>query len=185
VKTQYYAASSLDGYIADSSNSLDWLFQFGDPEDTSYPEFIKDIGALAMGSTTYEWLLANHVYPESGEPQPWMYEQPTWVFTSRSLRPIPNADIRFVSGDVLPVHRQMVEAAKGKNVWITGGGDLAGQFYDQGLLDELIIQITPVTLGSGAPVLPRRITTPPMRLTAVDRYGEAFVELRFDVQRAR
>ena len=52
MKTQYYTASSLDGFIADPENSLDWLMQLGDPEGTSYPDFIRDVGALAMGSTT-------------------------------------------------------------------------------------------------------------------------------------
>ena len=62
-----------------------------------------------------------------------------------------------MSGDVAPVHAEMVEAAGGKNVWIVGGGDLAGQFADAGLLDEVIVYIAPVTLGSGAPLLPRRV----------------------------
>jgi dihydrofolate reductase len=51
----------------------------------------------------------------------------------------------------------MVEAAGTKNVWLVGGGDLVGQFADRGLLDELWVQYAPVTLGGGAPLLPRRI----------------------------
>jgi len=181
MKTQYYTATSLDGYIADADNSLDWLMRLGDPEETSYPEFIREVGAIAMGSTTYQWLLDHHHAPESTQPLPWSYTQPTWVFSSRELPAVPGADIRFVRGDVRPVHREMVEAAAGKNVWIVGGGDLVGQFHDHGLLDEVIVQITPVTLGGGAPLLPRRIDDPPMRLVAVERYGAAFVELRFEV----
>jgi dihydrofolate reductase len=183
MKTQYYTASSLDGFIADPRNSLDWLMQFGDPEEGSYPAFIRDVGAIAMGSTTYEWVLDNHIHPDSGNPQPWPYAQPAWVFTSRSLRTIDGADIRFVSGDVRPVHEQMVAAAGGKNVWIVGGGELAGQFHDQGLLDELIVTVAPVTLGGGAPLLPRVITKPPLRLVDTTRFGDAFVELRYEVPR--
>ncbi|HEX6099598.1 MAG TPA: dihydrofolate reductase family protein [Thermoanaerobaculia bacterium] len=176
MKTQYYTATSLDGFIADAQNSLDWLIQFGDPEESSYPAFIRDVGALAMGSTTYEWLLAEN-------PQPWPYEQPVWVFTTRELPRIEGANLRFVRGDVRPVHEEMVAAAGGKNVWIVGGGELAGQFHDHGLLDELIVTIASVTLGAGAPLLPRRIATPPLRLMSVTRYGEAFVELRYEVPR--
>ena len=183
MKTQYYTATSLDGFIADAQNSIDWLMQFADPEDGSYPDFIRDVGAIAMGSTTYEWVLNNHVRPGTENAQPWMYEQPTWIFTTRDLPRIEGADIRFVRGDVRPVHEQMVAAAGGKNVWIVGGGELAGQFHDHGLLDELIVTIAAVTLGGGAPLLPRRITTPPLRLTAVRRFGEAFVELRYEVGR--
>ena len=183
MKTQYYTATSLDGFIADANNSLDWLLQLPDPENGSYPEFIKNVGAIAMGSTTYDWVLDNHVRPGSENSQPWMYEQPSWVFTSRTLREIPGADIRFVKGDVRLVHEQMVAAAGGKNVWIVGGGELVGQFHDAGLLDELIVTIAPVTLSGGAPLLPRVIAKPPMKLTAVNRYGDTFVELRYDVVR--
>ena len=181
--TQYYTASSLDGFIAAPGNSLDWLFQFGSPDDTSYPAFIREVGAIAMGSTTYEWILDHQIRPDADHPQPWAYVQPTWVFTSRSLPAVPGADIRFVKGDVRPVHREMVAAAGGKNVWIVGGGELAGQFHDHGLLDELIVQVASVTLGGGAPLLPRAITTPPLRLVSVTAYRDAFAELRYEVPR--
>lgn len=178
MKTQYYGASTLDGFIADENHSLDWLMQMGDPVETSYPEFIRDVGALAMGAHTYEWVVR---YLSQGDtPQPWTYEQPTWVFTHRDLPVHPGADVRFVRGDVRPVHAEMAEAADGKNVWVVGGGELAGQFHDAGLLDELIIQIVPVTLGRGAPLLPRRIAIPPLQLTDVRQYG-AMVEVRYTV----
>ena len=184
MKTQYYTASSLDGFIADANHSLDWLFRLGDVEETSYPVFIRDVGALAMGSSTYEWMLRHAVGPNADRPQPWPYQQPTWVFTSRSLPVVAGADIRFARGDVRPVHAQMVKAAAGKNVWIVGGGDLAGQFHDAGLLDELFVQIGSVTLGSGMPLLPRAITDPPLRLLSVRKIGTGFAELHYAVQRA-
>jgi dihydrofolate reductase len=62
-----------------------------------------------------------------------------------------------------------------------GGGDLVGQFHDQGLLDELIVSIAPVTLGRGAPLLPRRITTPPLVLREVRAMGGAFVRVVYEV----
>lgn len=181
MKTQYYVASSLDGFIATPENSLEWLLQLGDIAETSYPDFIREVGALAMGSTTYEWILRNHVSPDSADPNPWPYQQPAWVFSSRSLPPIEGADIRFVQGDVRPAHRQMAAAAHGMNLWIVGGGELAGRFHDQGLLDELIVQIAPVTLGSGAPLLPRTITAPALRLLSAKTFANTFVELRYEV----
>lgn len=183
MKTQYYTASSLDGFIADRNNSLEWLFQFGGEGETGYGDFIKEVGAIAMGSTTYEWILDHQVRPRTGKPQPWSYQQPTWVFTSRSLSPVPGADIRFVTGDVRPVHQQMAAAAAGKNIWIVGGGELVGKFHDHGLLDEVIIFFAPVTLGGGAPLLPRAITTPPMRLIAVRDVGGIFVQVTYEVKR--
>jgi dihydrofolate reductase len=181
MKTQYYTASSLDGFIADPNDSLDWLFPLGNVEETSYPSFIKQVGALAMGSHTYEWMLRHVVGAEADHPMPWPYKQPTWVFSSRALDLIPNEDIRLVSGDVRAVHKDMVAAAAGKNVWIVGGGDLAGQFYDHGLLDELFVQIGSVTLGAGKQLLPRSITTPPLRLVSVRAVGTGFAELHYEV----
>jgi len=183
VKTQYYTASSLDGFIATPDDSLEWLFPLGDIEATSYPSFIRDVGALAMGSTTYEWMLRHVVGPGAKRPEPWPYTQPAWVFSSRALPPLPGADIRFVRGDVRPVHEAMVRAAGGKNVWIVGGGELAGRFYDHGLLDELFVQVGSVTLGAGKPLLPRAITSPPLRLISARAVGPGFAELHYEVPR--
>lgn len=179
MKTQYYTATSLDGFLATEDDSLDWLFPLGDINDTSYPDFIADVGALAMGSATYMWMVrhAEKVAEEAGAS--WPYSQPTWVFTHRSLPSIPGADIRFVHGDVGPIHVEMARAAGPKNIWIVGGGDLAGQFFDAGLLDEAIIQVASVTLGGGKPLFPRRVTSPPWTLLSVRQVGSGFAELRY------
>lgn len=185
MKTQFYTATSLDGFIATEDDSLEWLFPLGDIKDTSYPSFIAEVGTLAMGSATYEWMLrhANTVADETGSP--WPYTQPTWVFSSRKLPIIERADIRFVKGDVRRVRAEMAKAAGGRNIWIVGGGDLAGQFYDADLLDEIIVQIGSVTLGRGKPLFPRRITTPPLQLLSVRQVGTGFAELRYQVPRGR
>ena len=185
MKTIYYTAATLDGFIATRDDSLEWLFPLGELEATSYPAFIRDVGALAMGSATYDWMLRHVVGPGASRPQPWPYTQAAWVFTSRALPPVPGADIRFARGDVRPVHAEMVAAAGGKNVWIVGGGELAGQFYDHGLLDELFVQVGSVTLGSGKPLLPRTITSPPLRLLSVRAVGTGFAELHYEVPHGR
>jgi dihydrofolate reductase len=185
MRTQYYTAASLDGFIATEDDSLDWLFPLGNISDTSYPQFIKDVGALAMGSATYEWMLRHVVKPECTSPGEWPYQQPTWVFSSRKLPEIPHADIRFVQGDVRPVHDQMRAVANGLNLWLVGGGDLVGQFYDAGLLDDIIVQMGSVTLGSGKQLLPRRIMSPSLKLISVQQFGEGFAELRYEVPISR
>ena len=182
--TQYYTASSIDGFIADADNSLSWLFQFSEPSgmEDEYPRFIAQVGAMAMGSTTYEWIAQHTGF--LNDPSKWEYDVPTWVFSSRKLPRVEGPDVRFVSGDVMPVHEEMLRAANGKNIWLVGGGDLVGQFHDQGLLDEVIIGMASVTLGSGAPLLPRRIVTPPLELLGVTAYGADFVTLRYAVRKA-
>jgi dihydrofolate reductase len=100
MKTQYFTATSLDGFIATEDDSLEWLFPLGNPADSSYPEFIAEIGALAMGSATYEWILRNTGKVAADAGSAWPYTQPAWVFSSRTLPAIEGADIRFVKGDV-------------------------------------------------------------------------------------
>jgi dihydrofolate reductase len=181
MKTQYYTASSLDGYIATEDHSLEWLFPLVELEATGYPAFFSQVAALAMGSSTYEWLLRHIVKPGAADEVAWPYAQPAWIFTTREL-PVPaGADICFVRGDVRPVHAHMTALAGPKNIWVVGGGDLAGQFFDAGLLDELIVQVGSVTLGRGMPLFPRRVFSPTLRLQSVQRYGEGMVELQYAV----
>jgi len=133
-----------------------------------------------MGSTTYEWILDHEFAGKDPTEWKWPYEVPCWVFTHRELTLVPNALVEFTSADVTAVHAEMAEAAGGRNVWIVGGGDLAGQFADAGLLDEVLVSIAPVTLGAGAPLLPRRIE---LRLEELGRNGD-FASARYSVVRA-
>lgn len=169
--TTYLVAASLDGFIADEHDDLSWLLELdGEDENNPYPGFIEGVGALAMGATTYEWIRRHH-------PGEWVYEQPAWVFTHRDLEPLPGRDIRFTDAPVADVHAEMSRAAAGKDLWLVGGGELVGQFLDAGLLDELWVSVTPVTLGAGAPLLPRRSG---LRLLDVVRSSDdTFVHLHY------
>ncbi len=169
--TAFYTATSLDGFIAGPENSLDWLFTRKQNHDgpLNYDAFIADIGAVAMGRTTYEWVLRH----ENGK---WPYALPAWVFTNHDV-PQADGDIRIVSGDVTEHHAAMVDAADGKGVWVVGGGDLAAQFADAGLLDEVIVYIAPVFLGAGAPLFTRHQE---LELVELAQNGE-FACARYDV----
>lgn len=175
--TVYYLAASLDGFVADADNSLQWLLRLDDGS-ASEDGFVESVGALAMGSTTYEWLLEHQI----GAGKPWPHPQPTWVFTHQPRRAVPGADIRFTRAPIPSVHRELAAAAGNKPIWIVGGGDLAGQFQDHHLLDEIIVTVAPVTLGSGSPLMPRRIDWPPLELVSVARHG-AFAQLHYRVPR--
>lgn len=169
--TTYYTATSLDGFIADEQHSLEWLFRQDQDESgpLNYDEFFARIGAVVMGSVTYEWVVRH----ENGT---WPYHLPAWVLTTRDL-PTVDGDVRLARGDVRAVHDEMTAAAGGKDLWVVGGGDLAGQFADAGLLDEVIVYVAPVTLGRGAPLLPRRLD---LRLEELAR-NKAFACARYSV----
>lgn len=184
-KTQYYTATSIDGYIADADNSLSWLFEVGgeadEPGSDRFAAFFAEVGAFCMGATTYEWVLNHDKLLD--HPEKWREyyaDTPCWIFTHRDLPAIPGANLTFVSGDVAPVHEAMLAAAAGRNVWIVGGGELTGAFADAGRLDEIILSVAPVTLGSGAPLLPRRLLSSRLTLTEATRAGQ-FAQLKYNV----
>jgi dihydrofolate reductase len=181
--TTYHTATSLDGFLATPDHSLQWLFDVpgADDGDTGTDDFLAGVGALAMGSTTYEWVVEHESLRQRPEVwTAWYGDRPTWVFTTRDLPVVAGADIRFTRDSVAQVHAQMVEAADGLDIWLMGGGDLVGQFADAGLLDRIVTTIAPVTLGAGAPLLPRDIRSDRLTLRSVERRGP-FAELTYDV----
>ena len=153
-RTVYFTATTLDGYIADDHDSLEWLFvqDIDAAGPNSHEAFMGGVGAMVMGRTTYEWV-RRHLEKTD---EAWSYAVPTWVVTHAELPGMDGADIRFAQGEVGPIHAAASAAAGGKDIWVVGGGDLAGQFADAGLLDQLVVSIAPVTLGSGRPLFPRR-----------------------------
>ena len=147
----YFTAASLDGFIVDDRGSLDWLTSREIDVDGpfGYKAFETGVGALVMGSATYEWLLANG-------PGDWMYSQPTWVLTHRPDIIAAGHPVQVFSGPVTELQPRLVAAAGDKHVWVVGGGEVAAQFVGAGLVDEMIVSYAPCSLGSGAPVLPLR-----------------------------
>jgi dihydrofolate reductase len=189
-RTVYLTATSADGFIADADNSLSWLFEVPTEENQAphaneFGSFFRTIGAFVMGATTYEWVLDQEDMLE--HPERWTEpygDVPCWVLTHRELPPIPGVDLRFVEGDVAPIHAAMAKAADDKDIWIVGGGGLVAAFDDQGLLDEVRLSMQPVFLGSGAPLLSRRITSERMTLRSVEANGQS-IEIVYDVTAPR
>ena len=174
-------ATTINGWIADTDNSLAWLFAVDGGDHPDEGLFPSTATVMVEGSTTYEWLLAesdliNH-------PEKWQEfhgDKPTFVFTTREL-PVPaGADIRFVRGSVAEVVPALREAAGDGDIWVVGGGDLAGQFFDAGVLDQIAISIAPVALDGGAPLFPRRVESDRLRLASAEKVGQ-FARVVYDV----
>jgi dihydrofolate reductase len=183
-KVQYYAACTLDGFIAESDDNLDWLTNYdgryegeGAVSARSYDAFYEGVGALVFGSVTYEWVLDH-----AGE---WPYPgKPTWILSTRDLpRPADEgADVRIAEGQVPDLHDEMMAAAGERNLWVVGGGNVASQFADAGLLDEVIVTVVPVVLGQGKPLFDRRLPGGPMQLTGTRAFTSGMVELSYAVK---
>jgi dihydrofolate reductase len=189
-KTQYYCAMSLDGYIAESDDTLAWLMEYEgsfEGEGTEpggrggYERFYEDVGALVSGSVTYEFILGH-----MAEGDEWPYKgKPCWILSSRDL-PVPDGDgvdVRIVDAKVPELHDEMIAAAGERNLWVVGGGNVASQLADEGLLDEVLVTVVPVVLGEGKPLFDRRLPGGPMQLTGTTTFDSGMVELRYEIRR--
>jgi dihydrofolate reductase len=177
----YFTATSFNGFIATADNSLDWLFEVDSDEAVDFTRFLDGVGVLVSGSTTYEWVYAHEGLADSpGKWREFYGDRPTFVFTSRELPAPEGADIRFVEGGVEGHLAAIREAAGDRDVWVIGGGDLAGQFLDAGALDEIQVTLAPVALAGGAPLFPREIRSDRLRLKSAERFGQ-FAHLTYEV----
>ena len=178
---------SLDGYIAEADDTIEWLtgyegsYEGGeqDPGMAGYDDFYAEVGAMISGSVTYEFLL-DHM-ADGGK---WPYSgKPVWVLSSREL-PEPDGedvDVRIGQAKVEDLHPELVAAAGGRNVWVIGGGNVASQFADAKLLDDVIVTVVPVVLGSGKPLFDRALPGGPMQLAGTTAFSTGMVQLRYRI----
>lgn len=167
---RYYTATSLDGFLADDEHSLAWLFKQDIDEDGpgSTAAFLTEVGAQVMGASTYLWVLEHD--------RDWLPEIPTFVFTHRDLEPASD-HISFLAGSPAEHRATLETAASGRDVWVMGGGGLAAEFAASEMLDEVVVSIAPVTLGSGKPLFGGAFD---LELKGCERNRD-FVVARYDV----
>lgn len=180
-RIRFDTATTIDGFIADEHHSLSWLFAVPGSADAERDIATPDAAVDVMGSHTYEWLLRES--DMLAHPEKWAEffgATPVFVFTSRTLPTPEGADVRFVDGTVAEALPRIRDAAGDGDVWVLGGGELAGQFLDAGALDELAVSIAPVTLGAGARLFPRRLESDRLHLVAVRAVGH-FVRAVYEV----
>lgn len=138
-----YIAVSLDGFIADKNDSVDWLDVYGDG-DYGFAAFIKNIGSIIIGKRSYD----------IGVKQDW-YKGDTYgnnpiVVVSETVpeEVSDQAEFYFVS-NIKEAYEKAAELANGKDIYLFGGASLVQQFLNSSLLDEMYIHIAPILLGSG------------------------------------
>lgn len=177
------AAVSLNGFLADEQRSLQWLFDVPGALEPDASLLPKDVAVHVEGASTYLWMLEHEQLLE--HPEKWQEFYPgiiTYVFTTRDL-PIPaGAEVRLVSGPVAGVLPELREAAGQKHIWVLGGGELLGQFFDVDAIDTLALTIAPAALASGAPVLPRTISSERLQLIEARQAGP-FARLVYQVNK--
>ena len=164
----YYAAASLDGFIATPDGSVEWLEPFeASGEDYGYAEFLASIDALVMGSRTYEQALTFG---------PWPYaEKPAVVLSGRSLPAV--APSVIVADAAPPDAVDLLAANEGvRRIWLVGGGAVAGAFQTAELIDEYVVSIMPVLLGGGVGLLGGKGSMGRVLLTSSRTYADGVVQ---------
>ena len=143
-KIIFYVAASLDGFLADENGGVDWLMPYQEAGyDYGYAAFYKNIGYVITGSKTFE--------QARNFPGGWSTPHAvTYIFTSRQLETDGRKDLILWNGDITELANELKE--KEKDTWLMGGAKLAGQFFNEGKVDELILSVIPTILGKGRPL---------------------------------
>lgn len=144
---RYHVAISLDGFIAPKDGSADWLAPYGKVAMGFIGPWMKQIGGIIVGRSTYDQSVAM-----GG----WMWGQtPALVMTSRAIEKGPQS-VHAHAGDPLAglaqLRRRMSDQDLDTDIWLFGGGVTAGLFLKHGLIDLVELAIVPVALGEGRPL---------------------------------
>lgn len=170
----YHVTSSLDGYIARPDGRLDWFDAQRQPdEEYSFQYFYSGIDALLMGRRTYQALIAR------GEP--WPYAGKPCVVLTRSELPRASAEVQLTHCTPAQAIAALGEA-KFQRIWLVGGGSLAGTCHAAGLLDEVVINMTPYLLGAGIPMLASGMERG-LVLNDQRRFSSGTVQLHYQVKK--
>jgi len=173
-----HMVASLDGFIARKDGGVDWLetsdsFEGGETLDPQYiQDFLRTIDCYVMGSRTYETALG---FEDKGFG--WSYgDKPVVVLTRRDL-PKRRETIEFHAGDLAALVKDRLRPRYG-NIWVVGGGAVAGECIRRGLADEVRYTIAPVLIGEGIPFFARLDSDVALHLLEVKAYKSGLVALR-------
>jgi dihydrofolate reductase len=166
-----FIAVSLDGYIARSDGSIEWLNQIPGEGDNGFGAFYRMIDTMVMGRSTYDHLLTLvKEFPHA--------DKRCYVFSrSRHGR---DENVQFVNENVADFTRRLLR--EGSQVWLAGGGQLAEAFLKANLVDRMIITVAPSILGEGIPLFPGVHPEAHLCLQETRRHGQ-FVQMHYDVRR--
>jgi len=142
VRSTYYLASSLDGFIADKSGGVNWLDEVDiDPADSTYEKFYSTVDGLMMGRSTYDFIFEYGCWPYG--------DKPAWVITTRPFESLSGCNLQG-STDMETAWNE-AKLLGIENLWIVGGGKLVGSLLQKELLTHIQVTIMPVVLGKGIP----------------------------------
>ena len=153
---------SLDGFVSGPSGEKDWVFKTGDEESLAWSvSKVREAGLIIMGRKSFEGL-APYWPTATGPFAAPMNEIPKAVFTKKGYKGFdPGTDAspaaaswakaRVFDGDLAEGIRKL-KAEPGKPIVAIGGAGFMQSLIATGLIDEYVLAIHPVALGSGLPI---------------------------------
>ncbi len=175
-----YIATSADGYIARPDGDVEWLNRLPRTADYGMGKFYSTIDTILWGRKTYDWLLG--YAKKRGKTKGLVDTKVANYVFSRKPPARALAGVEFVSEPVKAFAKRL-RAAPGKHIWMMGGGGLIASFLDAGEIDEFDIQVIPVFIGKGIPLVAPRQRDVPLRLLSTTKYRDGVVRLRYEVPR--
>jgi dihydrofolate reductase len=168
-----YIASSLDGFIARRDGSIDWLPQpEKGGEDYGYADFMAGVDTVVMGRKTYDCAR------ELGEAA--AFPGRRCIVFSRRRGPARRQGVRFVAEEPAEFLRRL-RARRGGGIWLVGGGEIARECLEAGVVNTLVLTLVPVLLGDGVPLFLPRGGTTWLQLRASRSFERGLVQLTYDV----
>ncbi len=164
----YHIAVTLDGYICHQDGSIDGFLLEGEHAD----DFIQAIGTydtVLMGSKTYEFGFQYGL--KAGEPA---YPNLKHYIFSKSLDFKSSESVTLVRSEAINVVKDL-KGIDGKDIWLCGGGELAGHLLDNGLIDQVFLKINPTVFGSGRKLFGRSKKSLNMRLIRSNPYNNGII----------
>lgn len=136
-------AISLDGYIASDDGGYDWIVGAGDSilntkDKFDFDKFLDGVDIVVMGKNCYDQNMHNDYKNKK-----------VYIATSKNIQDKDN--LYFINGDIVKVIQEEKEK-EGKDIFLFGGGVLIDSFIKADVIDEYIIGIIPIILGSGRPL---------------------------------
>jgi len=167
-----YIAISLNGKIAKSDGSVDWLENIPNPDglDYGYASFYESIGTTIQGRNSYDQIMSWDIdFPYAGKRN--------YVFTqNEALKDTEH--VTFVSKDHVNFVKQL-KAEKGDGIWLIGGGQLNTLFLKERLIDELRVFVMPIAIEEGIELFPNLPKEVALTLKTSKTYPTGVVELRY------
>lgn len=174
-KIIYYIASSADGYIAHQDGSVTDFLMEGEHADDFVSHF-QNYDTVLMGRGTYEAGFQYGIKP--GEPA---YKGLKHVIISKSLNFESNNEVQLVKNNAVDYIKQL-KSQNGKQIWLCGGGDLAGRLVNEGLIDEIMLKVNPIAIGQGISLFGNLNRTLAFDLVDSKAYNNGVMLLHYNVK---